>query len=548
MGKRLKRSKIQLALRNARAGATKLNLSYARLQALPSGICSLSHLTQLILTHNRLSELPPGIGKLVNLKVLGLSDNRLRTFTPEIAQLVNLTQLYLSRNKLKALPPEIGQLANLKGLALTDNQLSALPKEIGQLTNLTRLYLANNHLSTLPLEMSRLAKLNTLDLHGNPLPILENIPRKYRKKPNVIINAYLQHMTPQKHLKVFLCHASDDKPAVRKLYQRLKADNIDPWLDEENLIPGQEWGLEILKAVRAADVVIVCLSAKSITKEGYVQKEIRYALDVADEKPEGTIFLIPLRLEECRVPTRLSRWQWIDYYEDQGYERLIMALKARAETLVAASPKTATINAPSEIHSPYTARTNSVISILFLAADPTDATRLRLGEELREIQEKLKLAKLRERFELHQRMSIRPVDISQALLDVQPQIVHFSGHGRATGELCFENQVGKTHPIQPEALAALFEQFAHQVNCVLLNACYSETQAKAIAAHIDYVIGMNQAIGDKAAIAFAIGFYQALGASRTVEEAYKLGCVQIRLQSIAEHLTPVLIKKGQTQS
>ena len=183
------------------------------------------------------------------------------------------------------------------------------------------------------------------------------------------------------------------------------------------------------------------------------------------------------------------------------------------------------------------------ITILFLSADPTDAAYLRLGAELREIQEKLQLAKQRDRFELHQRMSARPADISQALLDVEPRIVHFSGHGTTSGALCFEDQAGKTHPIQPEALASLFEQFANQVNCVVLNACYSEIQAKAIARHIDHVIGMNKAIGDKAAISFAIGFYQALGAGRTIEEAYKLGCVQLRLQNIPEHLTPVLVQR-----
>ena len=190
----------------------------------------------------------------------------------------------------------------------------------------------------------------------------------------------------------------------------------------------------------------------------------------------------------------------------------------------------------------------SMISILFLAADPTDASRLRLGQEFREIQEKLKLAKLRDHFRLElPQLSVRPADISQALLDAQPQIVHFSGHGTPTGALCFENQAGQTHLVQPDALAALFEQFANQVNCVLLNACYSEPQAKAIAEHIEYVIGMNQAIGDTAAIAFAIGFYQALGAGRTIEDAYKFGCVQIRLQGIPEHLTPILVKKEQIQ-
>jgi len=106
---------------------------------------------------------------------------------------------------------------------------------------------------------------------------------------------------------------------------------------------------------------------------------------------------------------------------------------------------------------------------------------------------------------------MRVTDITQALYDVDPQIVHFSGHGTSTGTLCFENELGQTQPVEPSALAATFELFADQVNCVLLNACYSEPQAKAIVEHIPFVIGMNQSIGDQAAIAFAVGFYKALG-------------------------------------
>ncbi len=183
------------------------------------------------------------------------------------------------------------------------------------------------------------------------------------------------------------------------------------------------------------------------------------------------------------------------------------------------------------------------ISILFLSAEPNDTVRLRLGEEFRDIQESLQLAKLRERFILKQRMSVRPADISQALLDVEPQLVHFSGHGSSTGALCFEDKAGGIHPVSPDAMATLFEQFANCVNCVVLNACYSELQANAIAHHINYVVGVSQAICDDAALAFAIGFYQALGADRTIEEAYKLGCAQIRLQNLSELLTPVLMKK-----
>jgi hypothetical protein len=180
------------------------------------------------------------------------------------------------------------------------------------------------------------------------------------------------------------------------------------------------------------------------------------------------------------------------------------------------------------------------LAILFLAADPTDASRLRLTEEYREIHEKLRLSRDRDRFQLHQRLAVRPHDISQALLDLRPQIVYFSGHGTSDGALCFEDRIGRTHPVAPAALADLFELVAEHVQCVVLNACYSEAQANAIVQHIDHVIGMSRAIGDRAAIAFSIGFYQALGGGLSVVDAYKLGCVQIRLQGLDEHLTPVL--------
>ena len=107
-------------------------------------------------------------------------------------------------------------------------------------------------------------------------------------------------MANSRRLKVFLCHASQDKPAVRELYKRLAAEKwIDPWLDEENLLPGQDFDLEIYKAARDSDSIIICLSKVSVAKEGYVNKEIRRALDAADEKPEGAIYIIPLRLDDC---------------------------------------------------------------------------------------------------------------------------------------------------------------------------------------------------------------------------------------------------------
>jgi len=196
---------------------------------------------------------------------------------------------------------------------------------------------------------------------------------------------------------------------------------------------------------------------------------------------------------------------------------------------------------------PYKLIQPNKVTILFVAADPTNASRLRLGEEFREIDEQLTLSRHRDLFSLAlPLLSLRSKDIARVLLDAQPQIVHFSGHGTLEGALCFENEMGGKHDVQPDALAALFKQFADQVNCVVLSACYSDVQAKAIAEHINYVIGMNNAIGDKAAIAFALGFYGALGAGCTIEKAYKFGCVQIRLQGFPEHETPILIMKGQS--
>jgi toxoflavin biosynthesis protein ToxD len=143
--------------------------------------------------------------------------------------------------------------------------------------------------------------------------------------------------TSNRPLQVFLCHSSNDKPAVRALYQKLHAEPwIQPWLDEEELYPGQDWNMEIERAIEETDAILVCLSNNSITKEGYVQREVRIALDYADYKPEGTLFIIPVRLEECKPPKRLLRWQYADYFEGQrerGIQRLFVSLQRRAESL-----------------------------------------------------------------------------------------------------------------------------------------------------------------------------------------------------------------------
>lgn len=135
---------------------------------------------------------------------------------------------------------------------------------------------------------------------------------------------------PKRPLKVFLCHAHADRDAVRDLYTRLTADGVDAWFDKEKLLPGQEWEFEIRKVVRETDLVIVCLS-KQFNQAGFRQKEVRLALDVAMEKPDGEVFIVPLKLEECEIIESLKKWHWVDFFEGRGYDKLTQTLSLRAE-------------------------------------------------------------------------------------------------------------------------------------------------------------------------------------------------------------------------
>jgi formylglycine-generating enzyme required for sulfatase activity len=126
--------------------------------------------------------------------------------------------------------------------------------------------------------------------------------------------------------RIFLCHAKEDKPRVKELYHRLKAAGYHPWLDEEDILPGADWELEIRRAIRGSVLFLACLSQGSINRKGYVHKEIGMALDELDKMPEGKIYLIPVRLEECRVPDRLRSRQWVDLFAPGGFERLKRAL------------------------------------------------------------------------------------------------------------------------------------------------------------------------------------------------------------------------------
>jgi hypothetical protein len=184
--------------------------------------------------------------------------------------------------------------------------------------------------------------------------------------------------------------------------------------------------------------------------------------------------------------------------------------------------------------------------ILFLASNPTNTGKLRLDEEVREITEGLKRSNERDRFELIQAGAVRVNDLRRSMLDHAPRIVHFSGHGHggADSGIVLEDAQGLAYQVPTDALVGLFELCAGHVECVILNACYSEAQAEAIAKHIPYVIGMNAAISDGAALEFAIGFYDAIGAGKSIEEAFQFGSNAVALKGIPEHLIPGIKKNS----
>ncbi len=178
--------------------------------------------------------------------------------------------------------------------------------------------------------------------------------------------------------------------------------------------------------------------------------------------------------------------------------------------------------------------------ILFLSASPTNMDKLRLDLEVREIEESLARSKNREQFELVTKWALRIDDLRRALLDSEPQIVHFSGHGLGTEGIVLENNQGKAQLVSTTSLSNLFELFKDKTECVLLNACYSETQAEAIYEHINCVIGMSNTIQDDSAINFAKAFYDAIGADRTYSDGFKFGCNNIDLNSIPQASIPKL--------
>jgi hypothetical protein len=129
--------------------------------------------------------------------------------------------------------------------------------------------------------------------------------------------------------RIFLCHASEDKAQVREVYHRLRAiDGFKPWLDEEDLLPGQDWDYEIKQAIKTSDFILIFLSRITVDKRSYFQREMKLALDAWQEVPEGTIHTIPVRIDACDVPASFRRYQWVNLFDPDGFDRIVRAIRA----------------------------------------------------------------------------------------------------------------------------------------------------------------------------------------------------------------------------
>ncbi len=183
------------------------------------------------------------------------------------------------------------------------------------------------------------------------------------------------------------------------------------------------------------------------------------------------------------------------------------------------------------------------VRILFLAANPTDTDPLRLGEEVRTIDERLREADYRDQLDLVPHFAVRLEDLSKSLLRYKPHLVHFSGHGSPSGSIILEDASGRSSEVSPKALGDLFGILRDNLRCVVLNACYSATQAKEVTDGIDCVIGTTRRISDPAAIRFAGGFYTGLGYGKSIATSFAVGQNEIDLAALGEADTPKLVTR-----
>src|SRR5713226_6231687 len=185
-------------------------------------------------------------------------------------------------------------------------------------------------------------------------------------------------------------------------------------------------------------------------------------------------------------------------------------------------------------------------NVLLIFANPINTGRLRLDTEAREIQQSIERSKYRGSINLVTRQATTIKDFRRVLLEETFQVIHISGHGSRNG-LLLANDRGGQYVVDPPTFVELFQRYP-SIACVLLNACYSTVQGRLLASAIPFTIAMDTPITDDVAIAFSSGFYDALGAGHSIDDAFAEGIFSIKSEISPHAQLPRLIRKGETVS
>lgn len=196
-----------------------------------------------------------------------------------------------------------------------------------------------------------------------------------------------------------------------------------------------------------------------------------------------------------------------------------------------------------DIHIQVKVKDSGPRTVLFLGANPKDLDVLRITDENQKIKDVLRNSTKAPDFNFESEMAIQIQTITRAVQLYKPSIIHFSGHGSGHEGISIEGSTGEEVLYPNTGLDRLFKMTKKHVQCVLLNACYSESQAEIISQHDNYVIGMNNAILDEASIQFSLGFYQSLGEGASYEDAYEFAMVNIA-HFLDDAVIPQLWKNG----
>jgi CHAT domain len=295
---------------------------------------------------------------------------------------------------------------------------------------------------------------------------------------------------------------------------------------ETTALPLAEWST---LSVRVSNLGVVDVSDLVITVSGRITTERQVAGIVLGQLEAGTSEdrSISVWAEEAgtHVPIHLD----LDY-SGQGrrhHERITKTISV------------------SKTVAPASARNRAaILRILFLGANPLDTSRLRVDEEIREIQLTIKQGRERDNIAVQAVWAVRPRDITDALMEFQPNFVHFAGHGGGQeGSFAAESEGGRALVIPTNGLVKAFKTVGDDVRCVVVNACQTERLARALAVVVPCVIGMRQPVGDRSSIRFSVGFYQALAAGKPIETAFGVGVAQLMMTPEGNDATaPLLIR------